>query len=310
MNNQYIFLVRIALTFIPFLCFEPIASAQQIPNAGFESWSGGEPDSWNTTNMSVLFTPFLTVNQETNNPQSGTSCAMLETVTKNIFLVGQVTIPGVLTLGVLNIDPVNQTASISGGIPFTGRPQALSGYIKYQPSSGDMCLLGLGLTKWNNGVRDTIGFSFLPFGISTSEWMGFTVPLLYLIQETPDTLNIGLISSNIADGLAHTGSKLWVDNLSLTYGNISIEGITFPSDIKIFADGSKHRLIIKPDFEKLKNAELTIYNMNGQVLFHQSNSLQQQEVSIDLSSLLPGTYVFRADIPGREPVIHKFSILF
>ena len=309
MAKLYISLVKFGVAVITVLGIAPFTSAQQIPNADFENWAGGEPDSWNTTNMSVLFTQFTTVNKETINPQSGSSCASLETITKNIFLVGPVTLPGVLTLGVLNIDPINQTASISGGTPFTGRPQALSGYFRYLPTTGDNCLLGLGLTKWNNGVRDTIGFSFLAVNNTTNDWTAFTVPLIYLLPETPDTMNIGLISSNITDGLPHTGSKLWVDNLSLDYGSVRVEGITFAGEIKIFADGNKRLLIVKPDFEKPNAAEITVCNVSGQILIRQSAILQQEEVSVDLSSLAPGTYVFRADVPGQNPVSKKFSIL-
>lgn len=310
MNKLYLFSARSILAAIAALCISTISSAQEIPNADFENWAGGEPDSWNTTNMSVLFTQFTTVNQETSNPQSGTSCARLETVTKNIFLVGPVTLPGVLTLGLLNIDPINQTASISGGTPFTGMPQSLSGYIKYLPTTGDNCLLGLGLTKWNNGVRDTIGFSYLAFGNTASDWTAFTVPVEYLIWETPDTMNIGLISSNISDGLVHTGTKLWVDNLSLVYGSVSIEGITFPHELKIFADGSKRLLIVKPDFEKQNNAEMSVYSISGQLLIHQSAVLQQEEISISLRNLAPGAYIFRTDIPGQKTFSRKFSILY
>jgi Putative carbohydrate metabolism domain len=310
MNKLYISFVKFTLATLAALYIAPFASAQEIPNANFENWAGGEPDSWNSTNMSVLFTQFTTVFQETSNPQSGTSCARLETVTKNILFVGPVTLPGVLTLGVLNIDPIGQTASISGGTPFTGMPQSLSGFIKYLPTTGDNCLLGIELTKWNNGVRDTIAYSFLAISNTANDWTAFNIPIEYLIRETPDTMNIGLISSNIADGLTHTGTKLWVDNLSLVYGAVSIEGINFPNELKIFADGSKRLIIVKPDFDKPKNAELLVYNISGQILIHQSTILQKGEASIDLNSLLPGTYIFRADIPGQKSFLRKFSILY
>lgn len=302
--------VKFTIATITALSIAPFTNAQDIPNASFENWTGGNPISWNTTNMSVLFTQFTTVFQETNNPQSGTSCARLETVTHNIFLVGPVTLPGVLTLGVLNIDPVGQTASISGGTPFTGLPQALSGYFKYLPTAGDSCLLGFGLTKWNNGIRDTIGYSYLAVGTTTNSWTAFNVPLVYLIWETPDTMNIGLLSSNIADGLTHTGSKLWIDNLSLVYGNVSIEGITFPKELKIFADGDKHLLIVSPNFDKQKNVDMTVYTINGDLLIHQSALMLQEQISLNLNNLLPGTYIFRADIPGQNSISRKFSILY
>lgn len=310
MKKLSLSLVRFTIATIIALCIVPSANAQEIPNADFENWTSGEPDSWNTTNMSVLFTQFTTVLQETSNPQNGTSCARLETVTHDILFVGPVTLPGVLTLGELNIDPIGQTASISGGTPFTGMPQSLSGFFKYLPTIGDSCLLGFGLTKWNNGVRDTIGYSYLAIGDTANNWTAFNVMLEYLILEAPDTMNIGILSSNIADGLPHTGTKLWVDNLSLVYGPVSIEGITFPRELKIFADGSNRLLIVSPDFDKQRNVEISVYGISGQLLIHQAAIMQQKEIFIDLNNLLPGTYIFRADIPGQKSISRKFNILY
>jgi hypothetical protein len=299
------------LTFSCLLVFLSVSSFAQdsIPNADFELWGGGEPDSWNTTNMVVLITPFTTVVKETSNPQSGTSCAKLQTITQNV-LFQQVTLPGVLTLGLLNVDPIGQTASISGGAPFTGMPQSLNGYFKYQPSAGDSCLLGFGLTKWNNGIRDTIGFAYHAVGDVTNDWTAFNIPLDYLIWEAPDTLNIGLISSNIADGLTHTGSKLWVDNLSFTYGGVNIEGISFPAEFRIYADGERHCLIIQPDLQEIELVVMGVYDMTGRESIHQSGYLQHTEVTMNIGELAPGAYVFRANIPGKKPFARKFSILY
>lgn len=310
MKKLSISLVRFTIATIIALCIVPSANAQEIPNADFENWTSGEPDSWNTTNMSVLFTQFTTMLQEISNPQNGTSCARLETVTHDILFVGPVTLPGVLTLGELNIDPIGQTASISGGTPFTGMPQSLSGFFKYLPTIGDSCLLGFGLTKWNNGVRDTIGYSYLAIGDTANNWTAFNVMLEYLILEAPDTMNIGILSSNIADGLPHTGTKLWVDNLSLVYGPVSIEGIKFPRELKIFADGSNRLLIVSPDFDKQRNVEISVYSISGQLLIHQAAIMQQKEIFIDLNNLLPGTYIFRADISGQKSISRKFNILY
>lgn len=300
------------VTFTGLLVFISVSIFAQdsIPNADFEEWGGGEPDGWNTTNMEVLFTPFTTVVKETNNPQSGTSCARLETITHNIILVGPVTLPGVLTLGELNVDPIGQTASISGGAPFTGMPQSLNGHFKYQPSAGDSCLLGFGLTKWNNGIRDTIGYSYLAIGNTTNDWTAFTIPLDYLIWGAPDTLNIGLVSSNIADGLTHTGSKLWVDNLSFTYGGVNIEGVSFPAELRIYADGDRHCLVIKPDLRKTELVEMGVYDMTGRERLHQSSYLENTEIAMNIGELAPGAYVFRANIPGKKPFARKFTILY
>lgn len=301
----------ILLTAFSIIFFSINSKAQDvIPNADFEQWAGGEPDSWNTSNMMVLFTQFTTVTRETSNPQSGTSCAKITTVTQNVFPIGSVSIPGILTLGVLNIDYIGQTASLTGGTPFTGIPQALTGFYKYQPTTLDSCFLGFGLFRWNNGTRDTIGYAYTTIGNAATAWTAFEVPLEYDIWESPDTINIVFLASNALDGLPHGGTKLWVDNLSLVYGAVSIEGISFPSEFKIYADGAKRLLVIHPDLKQKQIVEMEVYDMVGLKRIHQSCSIQNTELTLDIADLNPGTYVFRANIPGEKPFTRKFTILY
>jgi hypothetical protein len=307
-----IFSIHYALVIITFstLGFPNLSIAQTvIPNSDFELWTGGEPDSWNTSNMMVLFTQFTTVVRENIEPYSGISSARLQTVTQNVFPLGTVSIPGILTLGELNIDYLNQTASLTGGTPFTGVPQSLKGFYKYQPTTLDSCFLGFGLFKWNNGTRDTLGYSYQTFGNTAAAWTAFQVPLEYQIWEVPDTMNIAFLSSNVLDGLPHGGTKLWVDSLSLVYGNVSIEGITFPSDFKLYADGANHLLIIDPDLGQQETVCIEVFDIAGKLLIHQSKLLQDTELTMDIDKLSTGTYIFRANITGKKPFVRKFSIL-
>jgi hypothetical protein len=311
MNKLFARFTIILLTIFSIIISSASSNAQDvIPNADFEQWAGGEPDSWNTSNMMILFTQFTTVTRETSNPQSGSSCAKISTVTQNVFPIGSVSIPGILTLGELNIDYIGQTASLTGGTPFTGVPQALTGFYKYQPTALDSCFLGFGLFRWKEGRRDTIGYAYTTIGSATTAWTPFEVGLNYDIWEAPDTMNIVFLASNALDGLPHGGTKLWVDNLSLVYGNVSIEGITFPSELKIYANGAKHLLIIRPYLKQQQLVDMDIFDMAGQLRIHQSCSMQNTELTLDIAYLHPGTYVFRANIPGEKPFTRKFTVLY
>jgi hypothetical protein len=150
----------------PFIYFFLITvfniSAQQSPNSSFETWVNGEPDHWKTSNQNIpIFGNIITVQKDLTEPAEGTASAKLTVVNKTIPFLGSYTIPGILTLGKLNIDINAQTASVSGGTPFEGRPLKLTGYLKYKPHNNDFCALGWGLSKWNNGTRDTIGLGAL-----------------------------------------------------------------------------------------------------------------------------------------------------
>lgn len=48
----------------------------QIPNAGFENWTGGEPDNWFTNNLAGV----LTLATQSNDARSGSSALKLEMV--------------------------------------------------------------------------------------------------------------------------------------------------------------------------------------------------------------------------------------
>jgi hypothetical protein len=281
------------LLLITCLLFHDLAKAQDIPNASFESWLGGEPVGWHTTNTNFLSLTFNVVNKETSNPQSGLSSARLEVVTKTIPFIGTYTVPGVLTLSEINIDLLLGTFTISGGYPFTAMPQQLAGYIKYQPVGTDTCYFGFALTKWNNGVRDTVGFAADTVTGTISTWTRFQLPMPYSIWEAPDTMSILFLCSNVNDPVVHTGTKMWVDNLSFIYGTVGIEGITFGRDYRIYADASSRQLLIETKFESPHKLDMALLNMSGQVQIQKSSTMETGTERMDTGQFPPGTYILR-----------------
>lgn len=300
------------LTFISLilvLCFHSIA--QQIPNNSFETWTGGEPDYWNTTNQSVVgFGTFTTVAKESASPQHGSASAKLIVVTKTLPLIGtKLTLPGVLTLGILNLDPIAQTATVSGGYAFSGMPQKLTGYFKYQPVNNDTCTMGWGLTKWNNGVQNIVGYAAITKTGTYNNWTYFEVPLNYRIWEAPDTMNILFLNSNPVDGIDHTGSTMWVDNLSFVYGTVGIQGVTPAKDIQIYADPYAKQLIVSPTFAKQENLDIHVFNIAGVEIKHWKRSMLKTPERFDINNLAPGTYVIRISSGKRLIDTRKISIL-
>lgn len=299
-----------ALFLITFFFFVIAASfAQQIPNSSFETWTGGEPDSWNTTNMNILGLDFTTVTKDMTTPQQGNASAKLTVVTKNIPFIGPITMQGALTLGILTIDPFEQTATLSGGYPFTGMPQKLTGYFKYQPVNNDTCAMGWGLTRWHNGVQDTIGYGAIDTMGTFNSWTYFEVPLEYFMWETPDTMNILFVNSNPLDGLVHTGTKMWVDNLSFSYGSVGIEGITFVKGLNIYAEPNAKQLILNSSFEKSENLDIRLFNMAGVLANQWKINMQRSTEKLDINSLPPGTYIIQVSSGKRLIDSRKITVL-
>lgn len=284
--------------------------AQQVPNGSFETWNGGEPDYWNTSNMNLLgLVTFTTVSKDVSGPQQGLASAKLTVVTKTIPLVGTYTVQGALTLGTLNIDPIGQTATLTGGYPFTGMPQKLTGYFKYQPVNNDTCVLGWGLTKWNNGVQDTIGYAAIDTMGTFNTWTYFEIPLEYLIWEAPDTMNILFVNSNPLDGIDHTGTKMWVDNLSFVYGMVGIEGVTFAKGLRIYAERDAKQLVLSTTFEKPETLDISLFNMAGIETSRWKRTMQLSTEHLEVNNLPAGTYVIRISSGNRLIDSRKITIL-
>jgi hypothetical protein len=204
-------------------CAGGLLFAQQIPNAGFETWSGGKPVSWDASNESVYGTAFTTVTRDQTTPYSGGSAVKIETLTKTVLLVQQVTLPGLITLGEFTLDVANETATVTGGIPFPYRPAKLKGWYKAQPGSGDRGMIGAGFSKLYGGVRDTIGYAELFFTTTVTTWTPFEVDIVWDNQDIPDSVNIVASASDLVTESFVTGSKLWLDDLYFAYSYLSNE---------------------------------------------------------------------------------------
>lgn len=298
-----------SLFIVLLFCFKSLA--QQVPNGSFETWTGGEPNSWKTTNQTIPgFGTFTTVSKESTDPRQGSASAKLTVITKTIPVIGtKLTLPGVMTLGKLNIDPIAQTASVSGGYPFAGIPEKLIGYIKYQPVNNDQCAMGWGLTKWNNGMRDTIGYGAFNTTSGIDSWTYFEIPLTYRIREAPDTMNILFLNSNPLDGINHTGTTLWIDDLAFVYGTVAIEGITSARDIQVYADPASGQLMLSSTFGKQENLDISLFTMSGTKIRHWKRSMHQPTERLDVSNLSPGTYLLRITSGKQQLDTRKITIL-
>lgn len=292
---------------IPF-CFNSLA--QEIPNNSFETWSGGEPVNWKTSNQNIpLFGTITSVSKDLSDPQEGTASAKLTAVKVTIPFVGTYIIPGALTLGKLNVDLINQTASVSGGYPFAGKPQKLTGYLKYLPEKNDRCIIGMGLFRWNNGTQDTIGFGAIDTVGNIDSWTFFEVPVYYRMEGNPDTMNILVLNSNPLDGVDHSGTSMWIDNLSFDYGTVAIAGVTSAKGLQIYAEPDAKQLILSSSFGILENLNISLFNMAGIETRNWKRSMQHSTEYLDVNNLSPGTYVIRISAGNRLIDSRKITIL-
>ncbi|HLN52166.1 MAG TPA: PCMD domain-containing protein [Lentimicrobium sp.] len=285
------------------ISFSNILPAQNpIPNNDFENWSGNTPVDWDSSNESILGIDFTCVTRETNDPQNGQYSAKVQSVSHDIIFVGTVTMPGILTLGNVIIDIVNQTGTVVGGVPVDGYPKFLKGYFKYQPALGDSCIIGIGLTRWNGTNTDTIAYSYTKFGSNITNWQEFTLPVQYETFVEPDTMNIMFISSNIETGVVTGGSTLWVDNLWIEFSQVAVNDLGVNKRVYVYetADGNFITLNTR---EQILKADL--YNING-FLLKTINATINYNPNIRISDLPSGIYLLRVLFPDGGSKTVKF----
>ena len=261
-----------------------------LPNGDFEQWTGNKPDGWDASNFNFGIANVVTVFRDTMLPMNGSSNVLLETKTVNLGL-GQPTIPGLITVGTLIIDFASGTGEVIGGIPFTGRPLALKGYINAEPAVGDSAMIAIGFSVWDGTKRDTIGAALAWFGTPHQEWVALEVPIDFYDTRAPDSMNIIISSSAVANQIVVNGSKLRVDNISFDYGGISVEQHFSGGTFSLWADGGKNLFYRLTGDEK--PAHIEVYSINGALVKRVVHTGTKGAGSFSLSGADTGIYIIR-----------------
>ena len=237
------------LLFILAVTFAVSAEAQNIPNAGFESWTTGfgyeDPNSWGTLNAASILGMPISVTKSTER-HGGSFSAKVETMSTIDSTGQEAPSPGYLFIGSVNI--LQQTGVL--GTSFTARPDSLVGWVKCNSVNGDTSGIILQLTKWDAIAltQEELGFGgFITTSTSTSFYR-FSVPIEYVSENTPDSISVFVLSS-IGNG--QIGSAIWVDDLSLIYNTSSIGEL----------NGTSFEVFPNPVNDELSISSITIDKM-------------------------------------------------
>jgi hypothetical protein len=279
-----------------------------VPNGDFENWPDSDiyhnPQFWDTPNkaIAIAFPLNTRVVTKSTDHESGSFSARLES--KQLSLPS-IVVPGVVTLGKLTINIFTQTFSINGGAPITDKPTYLKGFYKFQPKGGDSCAIGIGLTKWNQGKRDSVGIGAFFAHDTINVWTPFSARIYYSLTETPDTFNILAISSAVISPTA--GTVLFVDNITLDYA-LGIDREDPSSGINIYQDGEERQILVYFDFDKPESTGLRLFNMAGQVVAQTpAEILEKDRRIIKYEGFSRGLYVLEI-LHGGKKYCKKFFI--
>jgi hypothetical protein len=275
-------LIRLAFIALVALGFMHNRSLAQISNAGFESWSGGDPTDWFTSNLIIVGIPYY-VNVTQSTDAHGGSSAAQGTV---ISVSGTPYAP-------LIFSGVNAT-----GFPINSRPEALHGWYKLASDSGDV--LDVVMSTQKNGVGNGVGA--LLTGTQQSAYKEFVVNMYYTNAETPDTAWISIILANSTTGRGHIGSTFWIDDLSF--------GSAAATDVKEFGNGIPAAFALNQNYPNPFNpstmiqfeipeaqfVSLKVYNLLGQevaTLINNQLEAGRYRAEFDGRNLPSGTYLYR-----------------
>jgi hypothetical protein len=276
-----------------------------VPNTDFEQWTSGKPDGWDATNFNIMTIVINTVNIDSIDPQHGSRAVKINTTEENIFST-LVTVPGLITLGKFEIDLVNFTGSVSGGAPFTGRPEKLTGYVEAKPAGNDRAFIAVGVSKWNGTKSDTIGLGTLFIDSVQTGWHYFECPITYTTPDQPDSINIIFCASNILQQSFTDGSRLRVDNISLDYGNIVVKENFNNNHFKVWADEHKNLFY---DISSLPGDAtiLQVFTISGLEVERISINDNNKQGQLTLSGLSPGIYLIGIQSASGE--VHTRRII-
>ncbi|MEM6345836.1 MAG: PCMD domain-containing protein [Bacteroidota bacterium] len=226
---------RIISFFTLFCCLLSLSAQTEVPNGGFENWDNvgnndEEPQNWsaNKTGGGLASLAPQTCFRESNNPYAGNYCIKVETdsyfgaVVNGAATTGRIEAP--------NTNPANGylrtiRSDVDFNYPFSGRPDSLVGYFRYNSENGDQGKVEVFL-HGDYDVENPDQGGSAPFMIGTATfltpsanvdtWTRFSVPFSYTSPDTP-LYFLAVVSASVVAGGGEVGSALWVDELETIY---------------------------------------------------------------------------------------------
>lgn len=260
--------------FLTALLFASNISAQ-IPNEGFEQWSGSNPVNWVSGNVEGF--TFVT---PSGNPLSGQFAARLETKS----IMGNL-VPAVLSAG-----------SDGEGFPVSQRHGQLSFYYKFSKTVNTAYLfVSVGFKKGEDGI----GAGVLAINTPADNYTPVTIPVTYINEEIPD---LGVILIQVTDqnlSPAASGSYAEIDDLSfsiLTDVNDESAGVNDFSLEQNFPNPFNPSTRINYQIANDNFVTLKVYDIIGNELAALVNNQQPAgKYSVDFNSanLPSGVYLYR-----------------
>ncbi len=275
MTHRYRFLeVLLVLCLSVFLTHIGLS---QIPNAGFENWTGGSPDGWLTNNSPG--NSFFPITKSTT-AHSGTG-AMQGTATSLFTFV---------------FAPQALSGPNGVGFPISARYTTLDGFYRLSPVSGDRFIISVLMVMAGNAIG---GGAFMD-SLTVGTYTAVSIPILYTSPGTPDTgwIQVTMIPASDSSSV-HVGSSFLLDDLAFGNATGVDGGAAKPWTFALgqnFPNPFNPATTIRYSLPSRSDVRLTIYDPLGREVAELVNGTQEagsHEVRWNAGSLSSGVYYYR-----------------
>lgn len=268
----------LSITSIALVSVFTVTAQTTVPNGNFEAWSGSNATSWN--NLNGVAPGSCTKATAPADIHGGSAAIILKTL--SVF--GN-TAPGTAATGTINL--LAQT--VTGGTPFTARPDSMTGWYKYVPQGNDAGnIVGILLTA--DPARDTIAVApFFPSG-SVGTYTYFKAAFEYRLPDVPAQALFIMASSGATGGVVNT--MMYVDDLGVVYNpSVGVDEATATKDISVYPNPASENLYV--NMAGILGANVSIFDITGKKVAQQI--LTEKLNSVNVASLANGMYVYQVN---------------
>ena len=191
-----------SVAIVVLMCLVKSSALSQIPNAGFENWTNGDPDGYFTSNINGIV---ANVTQSTA-AHSGSSAVRGDVV--QFFT--QV------------LQPVIQSGPGGRGFGYNQRPGSFTGWYQFTGVGGDRFAVNVGL--YQGGINGTIiAIAAAAPSTQVTSYTQITAPFVYQNPGLPDTciVQVQIVGPSVSVP-PHVGSFSLLDDIALV-GSAGVE---------------------------------------------------------------------------------------
>jgi Secretion system C-terminal sorting domain len=275
------------LVFTFFLCLMIQNVFAQIPNAGFENWTLGNPNGWYADNDAVT-----TVTQSST-VHSGSSALRGDVLSFFSYIM----------------PPSIQTGQDARGFAYSQRPVSITGYYQFFPaaSSGDRFYVDAVLYK--GGVDGTgVAVGAVAISAAASSYTQFSATFNYQTTDIPDTcvIQISIVGPGTGtQATPHVGSYYLLDDLAFS-GNTGVEnqGSLVPVEMNLkqnYPNPFNPSTTISYSLSKSSYVKLRVFNILGKEVTTLADGFQSagnHTAHFLASNMASGVYFYRLEAEG------------